>query len=1078
MFYKCYNYLLLLLFIGLNISFNNNHVESANILGLFPSQSKSHLVIQFAVVRALLERGHNITVVTTIPYHEANLSGYKHLVLPSETNYEDVVKDMIQANGTYNKLIKAIKAMKTFINGSAHVTLTDEFQKLMNEESFDLLLLGYIFNEFHLGLTSHFKCPAVVIWVQKPLYTLDRLVGNPILSLDYSRFYQMSLDINLGNGFLYHILNSLLATFDIINAIAYDYIQESYYETLFDPGKYPSYTEVLKNVSLVLINNHFSEGLIRANVPAFVEIGGIQVKSKPDPLPDDIKKFLDKSSKHGAILFSLGSNAKIEYINSDVIKNIYTTFTNLKQNIIWKWDSEILPGNSTNILFKNWLPQDDILAHPNLKLFITHGGKGSLIEAAYHGVPMVGIPLFADQHGNIREMVKKGFGVGIDITNLTIDSFENVINDVLTNEKYSKEVKYFSQIYRDRPMTAKESAIFWIEYVLRYNGAKHMQNSAIFMSNYKRLGIDVILFLVILFYAFYRIIKLIIKFLWRKCCRRSLPEKDFNKRKSKKEYVTGTQFKFVMVNIRIISIGILLIIAFINIENVETANILGLFTTQSKSHLIIHFAVVRALVERGHNVTVVTTMPYTEPNLTGFQHLVLRPKSGFEDIIKLMIQTNGAYSVYQHLINIVKSLIDVSSNVTLTDEFQKLMNEEKYDLLLLGYIFNEFHLGLSAHFNCPAAVIWVQRPFFFLDRVIGNPLLTLDYSRFGQMGIGAYIGDGFFYRILNFLYGSLEVIILRIYDYVQESYYNFLFPPDKYPSYKTMLQNISLLLVNHHFSEGLIRANVPAYVEIGGIQVKSKPDPLPDDIKDFLDKSSEHGAILFSLGSNVKAEFINPNATKDIHSVLSNLKQNVILKWETDIGNSTNILVKNWLPQDDILAHPNLKLFITHGGKGSLVEAAYHGVPTIGIPLFGDQPGNVNDMVKKGFGVSVNIRNLTISSFKNLINDVLTNETYTKNVKHYSELYRDRPMTAKENAIFWIEYVMRHKGAKHMMSPNLAMNDFERLGFDVLLFYLIVFYIIYRFVKFFIKLIWRKCCIRKKIEIVKKGKSSKKNKKE
>lgn len=118
------------------------------------------------------------------------------------------------------------------------------------------------------------------------------------------------------------------------------------------------------------------------------------MKDKPDPLPKDIDQFLS-NAKQGAVFLSLGSNVKSSTVRPEIVQIIFKVLSELKENVIWKWeDLENTPGNSSNILYKNWLPQDDILAHPNTKLFITHAGKGGITEAQYHGVPMVALPIF------------------------------------------------------------------------------------------------------------------------------------------------------------------------------------------------------------------------------------------------------------------------------------------------------------------------------------------------------------------------------------------------------------------------------------------------------------------------------------------------------------------------------------------------------------------------------------------------------------------------------------------------------------------------------------------------------------
>ncbi|GBP98303.1 Cytochrome b5-related protein [Eumeta japonica] len=74
------------------------------------------------------------------------------------------------------------------------------------------------------------------------------------------------------------------------------------------------------------------------------------------------------------------------------------------------------------------------------------------------------------------------------------------------------------------------------------------------------------------------------------------------------------------------------------------------------------------------------------------------------------------------------------------------------------------------------------------------------------------------------------------------------------------------------FGEGPIKPIVPAVVEIGGIQVKDIPAPLPDDIAKHLDSANETGAVLFSLGSNLKGSSIKPEIATYIFNVLSQLK--------------------------------------------------------------------------------------------------------------------------------------------------------------------------------------------------------------
>ncbi len=67
------------------------------------------------------------------------------------------------------------------------------------------------------------------------------------------------------------------------------------------------------------------------------------------------------------------------------------------------------------------------------KGFITHGGTNGLYEAIYHGVPMVGLPLFADQPDNLMHMKTKGAAVVLDINKMQSEDLVDALKTVLNN---------------------------------------------------------------------------------------------------------------------------------------------------------------------------------------------------------------------------------------------------------------------------------------------------------------------------------------------------------------------------------------------------------------------------------------------------------------------------------------------------------------------------------------------------------------------------------------------------------------------------------------------------------------------
>jgi glucuronosyltransferase len=73
----------------------------------------------------------------------------------------------------------------------------------------------------------------------------------------------------------------------------------------------------------------------------------------------------------------------------DKRKILLEVFGRLKQRILWKWEVEEMPDKPSNVMLSKWLPQQDVLAHPKVRLFVSHGGQSSCQESLCHQKPMV-----------------------------------------------------------------------------------------------------------------------------------------------------------------------------------------------------------------------------------------------------------------------------------------------------------------------------------------------------------------------------------------------------------------------------------------------------------------------------------------------------------------------------------------------------------------------------------------------------------------------------------------------------------------------------------------------------------------
>ena len=98
----------------------------------------------------------------------------------------------------------------------------------------------------------------------------------------------------------------------------------------------------------------------------------------------------------------------------------------------------------------DWLPQNDLLGHNNIKAFVSHVGHNSLYESAYHGVPLVAFPLFGDQHSNAKKIVHIGLGLAVDHQTSNAEQLHGTIELVVNEPRYVRLVVCLSSLLRNR----------------------------------------------------------------------------------------------------------------------------------------------------------------------------------------------------------------------------------------------------------------------------------------------------------------------------------------------------------------------------------------------------------------------------------------------------------------------------------------------------------------------------------------------------------------------------------------------------------------------------------------------------
>ena len=286
--------------------------------------------------------------------------------------------------------------------------------------------------------------------------------------------------------------------------------------------KYGAFSSVDELASWSLLWLYSKDSVLdypRPMMPNVVEVGGLTIRRATGQLPPEITEFI-AGAENGIVLMTFGSSASSFPVV--IAEKFLTAFRRLDgYRVIWRMRNTDALDIPDNVMIAPWLPQNDILAHSSVRLFITHCGNNGQYEAVYHGVPMIGFPVGGDQVYNARRLDHKGYGLSMDLYDFTADQLLDNIHKVLDDRSYTERITKASEIFRNQVQSPVERATFWIEHVCRFGG-DHLRSAGNDLPLYSYLMLDVLAFCLVVVHALVFLLFRLTTVILRKCCRQKL----------------------------------------------------------------------------------------------------------------------------------------------------------------------------------------------------------------------------------------------------------------------------------------------------------------------------------------------------------------------------------------------------------------------------------------------------------------------------------------------------------------------------------------------------------------------------
>lgn len=253
--------------------------DCLRILGVFPINIRSHFRVFQSLMKELADRGHEVTVVSHYPL-EKPLPRYKDVSLKG---IFPLFVETVDVENLYNynriDMYMAPAEMSQWGQGICESTY---FSKRLNEVlnstiTYDLMVVEMFNTDCFLPIKTKFNVPIVAMSSSTLLPWVSFRFGIP-LNPSYMQSIFMGYPGKL--NFLQRFENSVVTWIHLLfHRFWRNEKDDAIVRKFFNPNLAPA-SDFAKNVSVLLVNTHYTLHQAKPFPPQVVEIGGIHLEEK------------------------------------------------------------------------------------------------------------------------------------------------------------------------------------------------------------------------------------------------------------------------------------------------------------------------------------------------------------------------------------------------------------------------------------------------------------------------------------------------------------------------------------------------------------------------------------------------------------------------------------------------------------------------------------------------------------------------------------------------------------------------------------------------------------------------------